>query len=137
MAEQVSKSPDAIDNAERSRFKLYTDGELADLVYRRHGDRLVLIHTELPPELEGRGIGGRLATAVIDRAALLSKGLGGDPRKLSATQVRGLDAGLSRALCTAGIRKHRDLTGRLADGNGTGQAVGGRHAAPPGLRGRS
>jgi len=35
MADQVSKSPDAIDNAERSRFELYTDGELAELVYRR------------------------------------------------------------------------------------------------------
>jgi|SRR5580700_4204660 uncharacterized protein len=68
MAEQVSKSPDAIDNAERSRFELYTDGELAELVYRRRGDRLVLIHTEVPPELEGRGIGGRLVTAAIDRA---------------------------------------------------------------------
>jgi len=28
----------------------------------------VLIHTGVPPELEGRGIGGRLATAAIDRA---------------------------------------------------------------------
>jgi predicted GNAT family acetyltransferase len=33
------------------------------------GDRLVLIHIEVPFELEGRGIGGRLVTAAVDRAA--------------------------------------------------------------------
>ena len=68
MGEQVGESADVIDNAERSRFELYADGELAELVYRRYGDRLVLVHTGVPLELEGRGIGGRLVTAAIDRA---------------------------------------------------------------------
>jgi uncharacterized protein len=45
------------------------DGWLAELAYRVRGDRLVLAHTEVPLELEGRGIGGRLVTAAVDRAA--------------------------------------------------------------------
>ena len=69
MSEQVSDSADVIDNTDASRFELRADGQLAELVYRIRGDRLVLIHTEVPVELEGRGIGGRLVTAALDRAA--------------------------------------------------------------------
>jgi predicted GNAT family acetyltransferase len=69
MSEQVSDSADAIDNTDASRFELRADGWLAELVYHIRGDRLVLIHTEVPLALEGRGIGGRLVTAAVDRAA--------------------------------------------------------------------
>ena len=69
MSEQVSDSADVIDNPDASRFELRADGQLAELVYRIRGDRLVLVHTEVPVELEGRGIGGRLVTAALDRAA--------------------------------------------------------------------
>jgi predicted GNAT family acetyltransferase len=69
MSEQVSDSADVIDNTDASRFELRADGCLAELVYHIRGDRLVLIHTEVPFELEGRGIGGRLVTAAVDRAA--------------------------------------------------------------------
>jgi predicted GNAT family acetyltransferase len=65
----VSDSAEVIDNADASRFELRVDGWLAELVYRVRGGRLVLIHTEVPLELEGRGIGGRLVTAAVDRAA--------------------------------------------------------------------
>ena len=68
MSEQVSDSADVIDNTDASRFELRADGWLAELAYRIRGDRLVLIHTEVPLELEGRGIGGRLVTAAVDRA---------------------------------------------------------------------
>jgi predicted GNAT family acetyltransferase len=69
MSEQVSDSADIIDNIDASRFELHADGWLAELIYRIRGDRLVLVHTEVPVELEGRGIGGRLVTAAVDRAA--------------------------------------------------------------------
>jgi predicted GNAT family acetyltransferase len=68
MSEQVSDSADVIDNTDASRFELRADGWLAELAYRIRGGRLVLIHTEVPFELEGRGIGGRLVTAAVDRA---------------------------------------------------------------------
>jgi predicted GNAT family acetyltransferase len=69
MSEPVSDSAEVIDNTDASRFELREDGWLAELVYRVRGGRLVLIHTEVPLELEGRGIGGRLVTAAVDRAA--------------------------------------------------------------------
>jgi uncharacterized protein len=69
MPEQVGDSADVIDNTDASRFELRADGWLAELLYRIRGGRLVLIHTEVPFELEGRGIGGRLVSAAVDRAA--------------------------------------------------------------------
>lgn len=69
MSEQVSDSADVIDNTDASRFELRADGWLTQLVYHVRGDRLVLIHTEVPLELEGHGLGGRLVTAAVDRAA--------------------------------------------------------------------
>jgi len=56
------------DNAAESRFELRQDARLAELIYRLRGNRLVLVHTEVPAELEGHGIGGRLVTAAVDRA---------------------------------------------------------------------
>jgi predicted GNAT family acetyltransferase len=69
MSEQVSDSAEVIDNAGGSRFELRAGGKLAELVYRLRGDRLVLLHTEVPAEFEGHGIGGRLVTAAVGRAA--------------------------------------------------------------------
>jgi uncharacterized protein len=62
-------SEEVTDNQAQSRFELRADGSLAELVYRRNGKRLVLIHTDVPPELEGRGFGGRLVAAAVGRAA--------------------------------------------------------------------
>ncbi|HTS95182.1 MAG TPA: N-acetyltransferase [Streptosporangiaceae bacterium] len=65
----MSDTPQVTDNPARSRFELSADGDLAELVYHRNRNRLVLIHTEVPAELEGLGLGGRLVAAAIDRAA--------------------------------------------------------------------
>ncbi len=65
----VSDAQQVTDNQPESRFELRVDGLLAELPYRRNGNRLVLIHTEVPEELEGRGLGGALVMAAVDRAA--------------------------------------------------------------------
>jgi predicted GNAT family acetyltransferase len=57
------------DDQANSRFEFDADEHVAELDYRRNGRRLVLIHTGVPSELEGRGIGGRLVRAAVDRAA--------------------------------------------------------------------
>jgi uncharacterized protein len=57
------------DDQAASRFELTVEGQLAELRYRRNGRRLVLVHTGVPPELEGRGIGGALVAAAVDQAA--------------------------------------------------------------------
>ncbi|MGZ4688058.1 MAG: GNAT family N-acetyltransferase [Acidimicrobiia bacterium] len=61
-------APEIRDEPEHHRFVADTGGEPAELVYRRRPGRLVLVHTGVPPELEGRGIGGRLVATAIDRA---------------------------------------------------------------------
>jgi predicted GNAT family acetyltransferase len=41
----------------------------AELVYRLGEDnRFILVHTEVDPSLQGRGVGGQLVVAAIDRA---------------------------------------------------------------------
>jgi predicted GNAT family acetyltransferase len=60
---------DVVDNVAEERFEITQDGHLAELVYHVHGDRLTLIHTEVPEELGGRGLGGELVQAALARAA--------------------------------------------------------------------
>jgi uncharacterized protein len=55
-----------VDNPAQNRFEMPVDGELAAVYYRREGGNLVLIHTEVPQALSGRGIGSKLAQAVFD-----------------------------------------------------------------------
>ncbi len=68
-------APDAsvVDAVEKSRLVLREGGELAQLAYEVDGDRLRLIHTEVPEALGGRGIGARLVRAAVDKA--LAEGL--------------------------------------------------------------
>jgi predicted GNAT family acetyltransferase len=65
----MSAAPQVVKNEGASRFELEVDGHLAELVYHRSGTRFVLVHTEVPDALEGRGIGGLLVTAAVDEAA--------------------------------------------------------------------
>jgi uncharacterized protein len=58
-----------VDNPTARRFELVEDGKMAELVYRFDGDRMVLVHTGVPEELEGRGLGGKLVQAAVDHAA--------------------------------------------------------------------
>ena len=57
------------DNRAESRFELTADGALAELLYRRRADRLVLVHTEVPDAMSGQGVGGELVRAAVNRAA--------------------------------------------------------------------
>ncbi|MDQ2875569.1 MAG: N-acetyltransferase [Actinomycetota bacterium] len=57
------------DHQQASRFELAAGGQLAELVYRRRADRLVLVHTGVPRALEGHGAGGQLVAAAVSRAA--------------------------------------------------------------------
>jgi predicted GNAT family acetyltransferase len=59
---------EVVDNVAEERFELTEDGHRAELIYHVHGDRLTLIHTEVPDELGGRGLGGVLVRAALARA---------------------------------------------------------------------
>lgn len=58
-----------VDDREHRRFVIADDAVDAELVYRREGDRLILVHTGVPEELSGRGIGGRLVRGAVEHAA--------------------------------------------------------------------
>jgi uncharacterized protein len=57
------------DNADENRLEIHENGELAELLYRIRAGRLILVHTEVPDALGGRGLGGQLVQAAIDKAA--------------------------------------------------------------------
>ena len=58
-----------VDNQAESRLEVHADGQLAELIYRKNGNRLVLVHTGVPEALGGHGIAGKLVLAAIDKAA--------------------------------------------------------------------
>jgi predicted GNAT family acetyltransferase len=47
-------------NERESQYELSTEAGLAVLEYMREGDRIALVHTEVPKALEGRGLGAKL-----------------------------------------------------------------------------
>lgn len=63
-----SDTLDVVDLPAENRFVVRVEGAEAELVYRVRGDYLLLIHTEVPEALGGRGIAGRLVRAAIRRA---------------------------------------------------------------------
>jgi uncharacterized protein len=63
-----SDTVQVVDVPAEDRFVVRADGAEAELVYRVRDDHLILIHTEVPESLGGRGIAGRLVRAAVRRA---------------------------------------------------------------------
>ena len=59
---------DVTRNDARHRFEVTVDGHTAVLTYREAAGKVTLIHTEVAPELQGRGIADTLARAALDDA---------------------------------------------------------------------
>jgi predicted GNAT family acetyltransferase len=59
---------DIINNTRGHRFELSVDGHLAKAWYRLAPGTITFTHTDVPEELEGRGIGSRLARFALDHA---------------------------------------------------------------------
>jgi uncharacterized protein len=62
MQEQYKDIP-LVNNDELQRFELEVDGYTAFIEYKASGTQMILIHTEVPSELEGKGVG----TAIVEK----------------------------------------------------------------------
>lgn len=56
------------DNEAEHRYEVRAEGQVAILTYERDDNRITLLHTEVPPALEGRGIAGMLARTALEAA---------------------------------------------------------------------
>ncbi len=59
---------EVIHNERAHRFEAVVDGELARADYRREGDVLYMVHTEVPGTLRGRGIAAAVVRGAFDYA---------------------------------------------------------------------
>ena len=55
-------------NEAEERFEARVGGGVALLTYGEREGKLYLLHTEVPPEAEGRGVGGKLVRFALDHA---------------------------------------------------------------------
>ncbi len=55
------------DNKTEHRFELEVEGHLAAAYYQRSGNVVTFEHTEVPPELGGKGVGSSLVRGALDQ----------------------------------------------------------------------
>jgi uncharacterized protein len=58
---------DIVDNKPDHRFELVVEGHLAAAYYKVDGNVITFVHTEVPPELGGKGVGSKLVQAALDQ----------------------------------------------------------------------
>ncbi len=66
---QQQSLPEVVDDVAHHRFVAEVEGSMARLEYELDGGRLILVHTGVPEQLGGRGLGGHLVQAAVARAA--------------------------------------------------------------------
>jgi len=55
-----------VNNEAENRFELHVDGLMAIAEYILTPDKIIFTHTEVPEELEGKGIGSALAKYALE-----------------------------------------------------------------------
>jgi len=68
MTEEQGGTEEPIDDPGEGRITVDVAGVVAELAYEVEGAHLVILHTEVPKALSGRGIGGRLVVAAVAKA---------------------------------------------------------------------
>ena len=59
---------EVLNNQRESRFESHIGEKMAFLMYRRSAEEIAFSHAEVPAELEGQGIGGRVVHAALEFA---------------------------------------------------------------------
>jgi predicted GNAT family acetyltransferase len=65
----MSINPDeltVVDNPGKSRYEVTVQGHTAHADYALNGNTIIFTHTEVPKELEGGGVGSKLARFALD-----------------------------------------------------------------------
>ena len=57
-----------LNNEAEQRFEAHLNGQLAYLSYQRFPDRFVIVHTEVPPAVQHKGVGGKIMATALDYA---------------------------------------------------------------------
>ncbi|MGQ0578461.1 MAG: GNAT family N-acetyltransferase [Betaproteobacteria bacterium] len=57
-----------VHNTTATRFEITLDSKTAYSKYQRAGGKIIIGHTEVPAELEGRGFASRIVSTVLDYA---------------------------------------------------------------------
>ena len=70
--------PQVKDNPALVRFETGSGDGTAFVEYRRAGDRIALLHTDVPEALSGQGVGSKLVSGTLD--AVRAEGLKVVPR---------------------------------------------------------
>jgi uncharacterized protein len=63
-----SGGPEVVERPDEHRFVAGGNGATAELTYQVEDGRLILVHTGVPDELGGHGVGGRLVRAAMAKA---------------------------------------------------------------------
>ena len=56
-----------VNNKAHHRYELAVDGHIAATYYKIDGNVITFVHTEVPPELGGKGIGSKLIQGALDQ----------------------------------------------------------------------
>ena len=57
---------EVINNEATNQYEFHIDGFIARIVYQKQGDKIFLIHTEVPLQLGGKGIASLLVKKVLE-----------------------------------------------------------------------
>ena len=58
---------DTVNNPAKHRYELAIDGHIAATYYKIEDGVITFVHTEVPPELGGKGIGSKLIKGALDQ----------------------------------------------------------------------
>jgi hypothetical protein len=58
---------DVVNNVEKHRYELAVEGHVAATYYNIADGVITFVHTEVPPELGGKGVGSQLIKGALDQ----------------------------------------------------------------------
>jgi uncharacterized protein len=64
---EADKTSEIVNNTSKHRYELAVDGHIAATYYKIADGVITFVHTEVPPELGGKGIGSKLIRGALDQ----------------------------------------------------------------------